>query len=383
MLSHPLLITGVLALNILLAEWLVMRTRLKHLGTALLVILITAVVANLGIIPAATNAPPLYDGIFQYIAPLSIFYLLLEVNLKNLKAAGMPMLLMFLLGSAGTVAGVWVGMQLINGPERIGSMYAPLGGMFTGTYTGGSVNFNAVALHYEVMKEGRLFAGAVAVDNIITALWMGITILAPKLLQIRFPRNRQLLEQEQVDLTRQDESESINPLHLSILLALGCMTLGISEISAAWFKSMGMGVPAILILTTLALVLAQFPQIRQLRGARLMGLFSVYVFLAVIGAYCELSALGGIGQLAVYLLLFALALVAIHALLLFGAAALFRVDWDIASVASQANIGGSSTALALAKSLNRADLMLPAILVGSLGNGLGTYLGFLMAQWLS
>jgi len=33
--------------------------------------------------------------------------------------------------------------------------------------------------------------------------------------------------------------------------------------------------------------------------------------------------------------------------------------------------------LALATSLDREDLELPAILVGSLGNALGTYLGFL------
>ncbi|MFT7125732.1 MAG: putative membrane protein, partial [Candidatus Azotimanducaceae bacterium] len=29
---------------------------------------------------------------------------------------------------------------------------------------------------------------------------------------------------------------------------------------------------------------------------------------------------------------------------------------------------------------NRPELFLPAILVGSLGNGLGTYLGFLVAR---
>ena len=54
----------------------------------------------------------------------------------------------------------------------------------------------------------------------------------------------------------------------------------------------------------------------------------------------------------------------------------------MSAVASQANIGGSTSALALAKSLGRSDLMLPAILVGALGNAVGTYLGFLTAAWL-
>jgi uncharacterized membrane protein len=35
--------------------------------------------------------------------------------------------------------------------------------------------------------------------------------------------------------------------------------------------------------------------------------------------------------------------------------------------------------LALAKSFNRDDLLLPAILAGSIGTGVGTYFGFLVA----
>ena len=76
-------------------------------------------------------------------------------------------------------------------------------------------------------------------------------------------------------------------------------------------------------------------------------------------------------------------IVAIHGLFTFGAAAIGKLDWDVAAIASQANIGGSSSALALAKSLNRMDLYLPGILVGALGNGVGTYLGFLIARWLA
>jgi len=51
-------------------------------------------------------------------------------------------------------------------------------------------------------------------------------------------------------------------------------------------------------------------------------------------------------------------------------------------IASQANIGGASSALALARSINRTDLQLPAVLVGVLGNAIGTYLGIWVAEWL-
>jgi uncharacterized membrane protein len=74
--------------------------------------------------------------------------------------------------------------------------------------------------------------------------------------------------------------------------------------------------------------------------------------------------------------------IVVHGSIQFGLAALLRLDVNMAAVASQANIGGGTSALALARSLGRPDLVLPAILVGSLGNALGTYLGFFVAVWV-
>jgi uncharacterized membrane protein len=114
----------------------------------------------------------------------------------------------------------------------------------------------------------------------------------------------------------------------------------------------------------------------------MVGWLAVMVFLAVIGALCDLSALASIGPLAARLSVLVTIALLIHGAIVFGLGALFRVDAAVGAVASQANIGGSTSALALARSLGRSDLMLPAILVGSLGNALGTYLGFMTAAWL-
>jgi uncharacterized membrane protein len=95
----------------------------------------------------------------------------------------------------------------------------------------------------------------------------------------------------------------------------------------------------------------------------------------VIGALCDIGALRSSGALGLWIFLFVLVLIAVHATLVFGASALLRLDPDVAAVASQANIGGSTSALALARSLGRGDLVLPGILVGSLGSALGTYVG--------
>ena len=68
-----------------------------------------------------------------------------------------------------------------------------------------------------------------------------------------------------------------------------------------------------------------------------------------------------------------------HGLVTFAAARAMKIDLDLAAVVSQANVGGGTSALALARSLGRSDLVLPAVLLGSLGNALGTFLGFWLA----
>ncbi len=108
MVSSSLFVLGILCLNIVLTEWLVRNTPLRHLGTSLLVILITAITSNLGIIPTNATEAPIYDAIFKYVAPFAIFLPLLQVILKTILKAGLPMIGTFLIGSLGTAIGVAV-----------------------------------------------------------------------------------------------------------------------------------------------------------------------------------------------------------------------------------------------------------------------------------
>jgi len=375
--NNPVLTLAILFFNIALCEYLVRKTFLRHAGTALLVILVTAIEANLFLIPSASKPSIVYDIVFTYVAPISIFYLLLECNFASIKKAGLPILIMFLIGSLGTVLGVFIAGNVVGGEESIGEKFPMIAGMFTGTYTGGSINFNAVAIHYEMNKEANLYTGAVAIDNIITAIWMVATIALPKFLRSWLPRAKQT-EANQEALTEKDlnDTEPLNPMNSSILIVLGLMALLFSD----WLAEIS-SIPSILILTTISLILAQLKIIQELNGSRVLGIIGIYLFLAVIGAYCELAALPKIGSVATYLLLFAFILVVVHGLVTFGLGYFLKIDWDIVSIASQANVGGSGSAIALARSLDRKDLLLPSILIGTVGNAIGTYLGFMMVNF--
>lgn len=373
--QEPLFIAGTLCIAVFFATWLTRFSWGKTVGMPIWAILICALLSNLGVIPSAMDGSPVYDGVFLYLAPLGIFITMLEVDLKSIKKAGFPLLMMFLLGSLATVIGVLVSWFLVNPAVQIGEFAPAIAGMFTGTYIGGSINFNAIALHYEVNQSGNLYAAATVVDNLIGTPWIIATLILPKYLQKLFPRKK-LASAHAGDKSQGIEYVSISSL--ASLLALGFLGITVSKVLVSWFPQ----VPEIMILTTLALILAQFPSVQQLYGKHTVGFFMILIFLAVIGTLCDFGALAQTGELAGTLMLFVGLLVLIHGLVIFGVGALLKMDWDVIAVASQANVGGNTTAIASAESLNRPDLLLPGMLVGSLGNALGTYVGFAVAGLL-
>ena len=378
--SDPIYVATILLLLVALAEWLSPKRYFRYLGSALIVIIAAAILANVRLIPSASNAPPLYDGIFNYIAPLAIFFLLLDVRLRDLQKAGLAMLLMFGLGAVATMIGSLIGFYVIS-PEQNGIANGPvLAGMFTGTYIGGSVNLNAIALQYGVAKDGTLFAALNAADNIVTTIWVIATLVLPRILQRRFPRNLGTKTDAVVaaNAAVPDARDSVTAFDLTLLLALGTGSLFAAHTISHYVPA----IPFILILTTVALLLAQLPIVQKLRGARTLGYVTVLVFLAVVGAYCDLGALIANGRIALLLLAWVSIVVGTHAVLLFTVAGLLKQDWAIVSIASNANIGGATTAGVLATAIGRDELRLPGILAGSVGTAVGTYAGVFIVELL-
>ena len=243
--------------------------------------------------------------------------------------------------------------------------------MLTGTYTGGSVNFNAVALEYDFQERGILYAGTIAVDNVVTTLWIIFTLAFPAIL-------RKFWKDKKVNISTKNETiddhETINFHSLIWLIFFGVTSYYISELITQIVPK----IPSILSLSTIGIILAQTRFVSRLKGSHSLGLYLVYIFLAVIGAYCEISSVIELKEVGITLLLFASVAVFLHGIIVILLGSLIYRDWEMISIASQANIGGGTTAIALAETFNRKELILPAILVGTLGNALGTYLGFLM-----
>ncbi|MEM7085529.1 MAG: DUF819 family protein [Bacteroidota bacterium] len=373
--ENPIYVLCVLCAMVILSYYIAKTKLGGKFGIALLVIVFTAIMANFKLIPSASNSIALYGGIFTYLAPISIFYLLLDVNLKSIRKAGTPMIVLFLMGSLATTLGILAAWWLLSPQDVLGDDGKIIAGMLTGTYTGGSVNFNAVALEYDFQDRGVLYAGTIAVDNVVTTLWIIITLAIPVILR-SFWKDKKVMITLEKEATADKNSMDMRSLAWLVFLGLGAYL--ISELISEVIPK----VPSILTLTTTGIVLAQTKFVANLKGSNTLGLYLVYIFLAVIGAYCELSAVVELKEVGLTLLLFASIAVLLHGIIVVVLGSLAFKDWEMISIASQANIGGGTTAIALAETFKRKELILPAILVGTLGNALGTYLGFLVVQIL-
>lgn len=365
------MITSPLALTVLVAGATALAFLLDHrvpgfskVGASLLALVLGAVLSNTGIVPAAS---PVYDVIEGPLTSLAIAWLLLAVNLEDLKVAGPRMVGAFGLAALGTAVGAVVGGLLFAG--TFGDQGWRLAGTFTGTYSGGSVNFVAIGRGLDLPQ--TLFAGATAADALTTGIWLAATLLLPVYLRRFYP----------APVPGGGDGEGPEPGHpffdqvrLSTLDLANLVAGGLILVAAAeWVGARTPGVPAVLWLTTFALVVGHTRWFRRPRGALQLGNLALHFFFVIIGIHSRIADILTVGVEVFY---FTLVVVGVHGLVVFGVGRLLR--WDVGSlaVASQAAVGGPSSALAVAVSREWKGLVLPGIIVGLLGYAVGNYLGF-------
>lgn len=371
--TSPVLILFTLAVVVLAALWLESNTRaFRKIGAAATAILLSLILSNVGVIPGTS---PVYDFLLGQAVIAGIILILLNVSLDSIRQAGAPMLAAFALGAVGSAAGAMIMTGLVH--EAIGPDAWKLSGQFTATYIGGGMNFSAVGQQLETRSD--LFTAGIAADVIVTAIWLVACLLVPELFARRGGPARSASDatpqdEPQGGLAAQLQSSGV-PLRLTDFAGLTAITLGIMWLAEV-LTSVAPAIPRIIWLTTMVLLVAQLPIVRKLSGSVVIGNFLLLLFLASNGAKSVVSNIVEVGPAIFW---FAAGTVAIHGVIIFGIGWLLKMNGDMLAIASQANIGGATTAMALAGARRRTDLILPGVAVGMLGNAIGNYLGIAIA----
>jgi len=345
----------------------------KYSGVMLL-ISAAIVLANLRIIP--TSAPA-YDAVWNYLVPIAIPLLLFEADLKRVVRESGPTLIAFLIGSAAVVAGVIVGVALLD----LGAKEAEFAGIFTGTYIGGGLNFAAVADATGMQKSGSMLSAALAADNVLTNVHFLAIIFLPGMAWFaRMYRSQHIDNATTFSDDAEDAPHQVSQLDVAGLLFSLALAFAIAAAGNALASYFDVSQFSILVTTAITLLIATFLPgvIERLSGHGEAGNVMMFIFLASVGATADIWELIAVGPV---LFVFAAIIITVHMLILFTVGKFLKMDLAELAVASAVCIGGPSSAAALASAKGWKDLLIPGVLAGSFGYAIGSFIGVAVTEW--
>jgi uncharacterized membrane protein len=165
------------------------------------------------------------------------------------------------------------------------------------------------------------------------------------------------------------------PLIGSLLIALLVVILS-RWLSDLLTSNLAIGIDLEILLITLVITLMAnlFPRLlsRFEEVAFQMGMAMMFIFLATIGAACDLSVML---QTSFFIIGFAIVTLTVHLIIILIAGKQLKFSLEEVLIASMANAGGPSVAAPMAANFGMKKAVTPAILVGILGYAIGTFLG--------
>ena len=362
---------------------------------AVITLMIAVLLTNLNVIP--TQAPVFDDVVWGFAVPMAIPLLLLNANVIKIWKDTGRFLLIFLIGAAGTVAGALVATLLLSGaidglPE--------VAAMMTGSYIGGGVNFTAIADAFHV--EGTLISATTVADNLNMALYFMILLAIAGSAWFRkhftHPQideaarkgdgneGKTLAAQYWVrsDISLKDIAAAFaySVLVVTFSKLIAGFLAGIIPQNNAFLRMLNVFFGSQYVwITNISVIFSSVfeDRAKEIHGAKELGTWLIYLFYFVIGVPASIVL---IIKNAPLLLLFCFILVVFNMLFCFLFGKLFHFDLEEIIIASNANIGGPTTAAGMAISQGWAKLVAPSMLVGTFGYVIGTWLGIIVGSIL-
>lgn len=389
--DQPFAVAGALFAIALFGFWAEKKPWGKMVTGAVWAILGAILASNLGIIP---KQAPAYSFVFKYLVPALIPLFLMHANVRRIIGESGRVGLAFILACIGTALGAIVAAQFID----LGAREADLAGIFTATYTGGSVNYAAV-IQSTGFDDANIISAATAVDNLMSAIFLAaIAIMPASMWLMNQYAVRSHAEDTEAKSTVEEKSVSGFSLAASITFALAIVAM--ADGLVLWLNQsseFNYGSLRYVFITVFAVIPATlFPtQMKKLHGGQSLGLVLAFVFFAAIAAGADVAKLFGSAPI---LLAFVIILLLVHGLVVFvGGALISRIAIKVTGnkesgmalslpeliIASNAAILGATTAPALAMARGWPALVTPGVLVGVAGYIVGTPLGLAIATMLA
>lgn len=339
------------------------------LSGALVSTLIGLAASNLGVISCEAQAYPI---VLEYLLPLAVPLLLFRADLFRVVRSTGKLLLAFLIGSVATTIGTVVAYWMV--PMRpLGQEGWKIAAALMGRHIGGAVNYVAIAEALEISPS--VLAAGLAADNVICAVYFATLFALAAKIPPEGPASTTDVEQE----VKSESGSKLPLLQSATALAVSFAICKIGSFITKYFAIPGGSLPAI---TAVVVVLATtFPkQFAHLAPAgEVMALILMQIFFTVIGAS---GNIWNVITTAPSIFLFALVQLAVHLAVILGLGKLFRFDLKLLLLASNANVGGPTTACGMATAKEWTSLIVPAVLAGIFGIAIATFLGVAFGSYV-
>lgn len=386
---------AVMCLGVILAIWLEQKYKwASKISGAIIALIVAMVLANAGVIPTSCV---LYDDVvWGIIVPLAIPMLLLQCNLKRIWNETGRLLVVFVIGAAGTTAGAFLAYFLLRGVTGNAENLARVASMMTGSYIGGGVNFAAMASQYASGED--ITAAATVADNLLMAVYFFVLIAlaGSRFFRAKFPHplidaveSKDSKDSDQTQAAAFWSRKEISLKDIAVNIAYSVAVVFIARLIASVFSGIEItGVVSNFVvkflgsqyvwITTISVIFATFfsRKVESLHGSQEIGTYLIYLFLFVIGVPANIYTV--VTESPLFLVLTSI-MVMVNMLFCFVGAKLLKFNLEDAIIASNANIGGPTTAAGMAISRGWTALVGPAMLIGTLGYILGNYMGTIVA----
>lgn len=342
----------------------------KALSAPLTTMAIALVFANVGILPFTS---PVYQAVNTLAVPFAVPLLLFDSDLQRVVRDTGSLLVAFVLGALATVAGTLVALAALPSTP-IGCACA-----LAARHIGGAINFVAVA---ETLKlSPTTVSAAIAADNLVVAAYFCVLFMLAKE-EPEEPSPASGIGDQDGALAPEDASPSITLATMASSMATAAALVTTGKLMTKIILPTGTSaLPLTSVLTVVAATMftRHFTPIRSTGSA--LGVLLVQLFFAASGAAGSIRL---VLQRAPLLLAFSSLQILIHFVVLMGLGRcwMLRCPPNELYLASNANVGGPTTAAAMAQAKGWKKLVLPALLIGILGYSTATPIALALAPVL-
>ena len=365
--------------------WLTYKSAwLRKLGSIIIAYIIGCTLGLTGLIPYTEDMHAVQTTVASVAIPIAIPLLLFSADLKSWARLAPAFIKSTIFGLLGCAIAIIIGFLLYgkSNPE----LFAQVGGMLTGLYTGG--NANLASLKMALGVDDTTYILTSAYSTIMSAVYLFFVIIFGKrLLRLFMPdfKDDKTVEDDIVKVENHEEElflglfrkDNLKDLGTSLLLTVCIIALGAGV--AGLFPKDAFQSVFILGISLLSIFASLNKRVRRLKRTFEAGTFFILVFSVAVASQVSLKTLTDVNpDIFLFITVATLGSLFFHVLL----SAVFRIDTDTTLTTSISLICSPPFAPVMGSALKNKAVIGPGIAVGLFGYAIGTYMGFTLSKLL-